>query len=584
LGAAVGAASTGARTWGEPSERFLARVPREYARRHLILSAGVEGETVEVLRVAPSTPAWAAHNVGVLLGVPARVEADEAERVAQDIDRAYARADRRSAGPMAGSIAGGAGASGGGRSEGAAPVVALDPALAEVAGAGDAIGSEAARLARGAEQDLLSLDGKGPVVRLVDLILFEALTRSASDVHVQPLADRTLVRLRVDGVLHTVRELPAPVASAVVSRVKVMGAMDVAERGLPQDGRATVTIGSSGGSSGGGSGGNGASSDGRGPKAIDLRIGTMPTAYGERAVLRLLDVTRAAHLTELASLGMPDDLRARWLAHADRPHGIVLVTGPTGSGKTTTLYATLRVLAQSRREGGPSGGGDLRGGPSGGGGGGGGEFNIMTIEDPIEYELSTVGLAVSQTQVNVKRGLTFASGLRHLLRQDPDVLMVGEVRDAETARTALQASLTGHLVLSTLHTNDAPSAVARLIDLGAEPFLVGASLSAVLAQRLVRTLHAPCAGAGCAGCLGSGFKGRTGVYELLEVSEALRELVSRNAPTAELRRAARSAGMRTLAEEGERLVAQGRTTRAEVERVIQAEAEPEQATIAGVSP
>lgn len=308
---------------------------------------------------------------------------------------------------------------------------------------------------------------------------------------------------------------------------------------------------------------------------MDLRISTLPTSYGERAVIRLLDNSRGRHLGDLESLGMPEAVRSAFLERATRSSGIVLVTGPTGSGKTTTLYATLSHIAAGHADGPPLAGAargthELR--DCG--------FNLMTIEDPIEYELSTVGLAISQAQVNTKKGVTFATGLRHILRQDPDVIMVGEVRDAETARIAIQASLTGHLVFSTLHTSDAATAVTRLVDLGVEPYLVSASLSAVLAQRLVRRVHAACGGAGChsltaagagdvaGGCFGTGYQGRVGLFELLTVHEGVRERISRGATAAEIRAAARASGMRTLVEEGRRLIAAGLTTEAEVLRVV----------------
>jgi len=390
----------------------------------------------------------------------------------------------------------------------------------DVAGEPGRRNAELDHLLRDADRDLLNTQGKGKVIKLVDALLFEALGRSASDLHVQPLADRTLVRYRVDGVLHDMRELGADLAATVVSRIKVMGRMDIAERRIPQDGRATVKIGQ---------------------RPIDLRISTLPTSYGERAVLRLLD--NSQQLCEFESLGMPDRIARPYLERAGRTNGIILVTGPTGSGKTTTLYSTLRRIGSSA-------------------------VNVMTIEDPIEYELSTVGLAVSQAQVNARKGVTFATGLRHILRQDPDIVMVGEIRDEETARTAIQSSLTGHLVLSSLHTNDAASAVSRLLDLGIEPFLVSASLSAVLAQRLVRVVHAECGGRGCEACLGTGLRGRTGVFELLVVDDALRALVNDRAGAATLRSHAAAAGMTTLIEEGERLVEAGRTTAAEVQRVL----------------
>ena len=274
---------------------------------------------------------------------------------------------------------------------------------------------------------------------------------------------------------------------------------------------------------------------------MDLRISTLPTSYGERAVIRLLD--NANHLCDFEQLGMPPEVAIPYLERARRANGMILLTGPTGSGKTTTLYSTLRQIGSS-------------------------EINILTIEDPIEYELSTVGLAISQSQVNPKKGVTFATGLRHILRQDPDVVMVGEIRDGETARIAIQSSLTGHLVFSTLHTNDSASAVTRLLDLGIEPYLVSASLSAVLAQRLVRKFHASCQGKGCIDCFNTGFAGRGGLFELLVVTDALRELIASEAPLAQIRQSAKSAGLHTLKEEGDRLVSLGLTSQSEVDRVV----------------
>jgi len=514
-----------------PSEEFLALIPREFARRHLVLSRG-RRDGREQLAVAPSTPSTIIHNVGVRLGVPTEPCITDPEQLAAAVDRAYDRTGSRSSNET--------------ERSGDAPII-------HVEGAQDLAG-ELAEAVRSAEADLLSTAGKSPVVRLVDLILFEALQRSASDVHVQPLRDRTLVHYRLDGALHTARELPASLASSVVSRVKVMARLDVAERRAPQDGRAGVTIGS-GGPNGGGAAGS---------RRIDLRVSVLPTAFGERLVIRLLDPTRSPHLSSFTALGMPAPIERAYLAQAARTSGIVLSTGPTGSGKTTTLYATLNWISATNA--GSHAGGKSRSC----------ELNIMTIEDPIEYELCATRrdagppLAVSQTQVDLKKNVTFAAGLRHILRQDPDVIMVGEVRDAETARIAVQASLTGHLVLSTLHTNDAASAVARLIDLGVEPFLVSSSLSAVLAQRLLRTLHRPCAGRGCPECLATGFKGRAGVFELLVVDDAIRALINRRDPADRVKAAAVAAGMVPLRDVGAALVRSGQTTMAEVARVIEA--------------
>jgi general secretion pathway protein E len=447
------------------------------------------------------------------------------------------------------------------------------------------------------EQDLLSTQGKAPAVRLVDLILFEALLKDASDIHIQPVRGKTLIRYRMDGALYTVRELPGGMAAALVSRIKVMAQLNVAEHRAPQDGRASVTIGSNGGGGGGGGeggekggGGDGGDGGNEGQKSsqgrrVDLRISTLPSTYGERVVIRLLDPTKSPHVLSFQALGMPADIERPYLAQASRPNGIVLVTGPTGSGKTTTLYTTLAWISSSNtkpplhhpplphltphphptRQPAPRTSTPDR--PSGC------ELNMMTVEDPVEYDLSGAGLAVSQTQVDAKRGVTFSTGLRHILRQDPDVIMVGEVRDEETARIAVQASLTGHLVLSTLHTNDAPSAIARLIDLGVEPFLVSSSLSAVLAQRLVRRVHRHCGGAGCETCLHSGYRGRTGVFELLICDQPMRELLQTRCSTGEISSLAIQSGMRTLKQHGDALVAEGLTTIHEVARVIAASEE-----------
>ncbi len=332
---------------------------------------------------------------------------------------------------------------------------------------------------------------------------------------------------------------------AVADRPRAAVDLDVAERRAPQDGRASVTVGGSAGGAGSG-------------RRIDLRVSTLPSASGERVVLRLLDPARSPHLLNFSALGMPAALEANYKGLAGRASGIVLSTGPTGSGKTTTLYTTLAWICSANA--GESAGGNARAC----------ELNILTVEDPVEYDLSGPGLSISQTQVDPKKNVTFASGLRHILRQDPDVIMVGEIRDEETARMAVQASLTGHLVLSTLHTNDAPSAVARLLDLGVEPFLVASSLSAVLAQRLVRTLHRSCSGEGCPECLNSGFKGRTGVFELLVLDHALRDMVVRRASAVEIKIAAQKRGMTSLHRAGAELAARGITTMEEIARVIDA--------------
>ncbi|MGE3109827.1 MAG: GspE/PulE family protein [Phycisphaerales bacterium] len=641
-----------------PTEDFLRLIPQEYARRHLLLSGGraaesnssangsaPTGELAEVVLTCDQTPALAVHNVGVRLKrrVVTRSTPGGGEEIAAAIDLAYARYATSADRP---------------HDDLHEPRIVI-----EAPAHGDESGIAAAM--REAERDLLSTHGKSQVVRLVDLIFFDALRLGASDVHIQPLRDRVLVRYRLDGALHTVRELPggSSTASAMVSRVKVMAHLDVAERRAPQDGHASVTIGQARSTATNTTLYSKASTSaasreearevGEGGRRVDLRVSTLPSTYGERVVVRLLDASRSPHLKSFVALGMPKGVERRYLEQVSRTSGIVLSTGPTGSGKTTTLYTTLawisetnagsnitsdrgaehedapdRAQASSTSSSSPS---SLRGSvpsslsspssPSSLRGSAPSspsscELNIMTIEDPVEYDLGGVliareahesnpvtssaagsqtgsalahraashssGLAISQTQVDPKKNVTFATGLRHILRQDPDVIMVGEIRDEETARIAVQASLTGHLVLSTLHTGDAASAVARLLDLGVEPFLVSSSLSAVLAQRLVRTVHRSCEGRGCEACLGSGLKGRTGIFELLVVDSAIRELINSRASANIIKDAAcrdggGGGGTVTLADAGRRLVEQGITTPTEVARVIDMTEEPPQA-------
>jgi len=392
-------------------------------------------------------------------------------------------------------------------------------------------------------RDLLDTAGHAPVIRLVDQILFEAIKGHASDIHIQPGEDRVMARFRVDGVLFDAVEIPKPLQDEVVSRIKVLGNMNIAEKRLPQDGRATVRVAD---------------------RAIDLRIASLPTSHSERVVIRLLDKS-ARHYT-LPELGMPEQTYAKFGRMISLEHGLLLVTGPTGSGKSTTLYAALQQISTRER-------------------------NVLTLEDPIEYELA----GVSQTQINEKKGLTFATGLRNVLRQDPDVIMVGEIRDRETAMMAIQSSLTGHLVFSTLHTNDSASAVTRLLDLGIEPYLVASSLLSVLAQRLVRRICPQCRsaeqlderlaawmdsqsgfrpqsfskGAGCANCRQTGYRGRIGLYELLIVDDDCRQQIQSRANASQVRAAALRAGMTLLSHDGLLKVDAGRTTLAEVVRVAQ---------------
>ncbi|MCA0174846.1 MAG: type II secretion system ATPase GspE [Proteobacteria bacterium] len=375
-----------------------------------------------------------------------------------------------------------------------------------------------------AVEDLLEAANDAPIIRMLNALLTQAARDGASDIHIEPYERASSVRFRVDGTLREVVQPNRALHAALISRLKIMAELDIAEKRLPQDGRISLRIGG---------------------RAIDVRVSTLPSAHGERAVLRLLDKTDARF--SLEGLGMSGDVLAAFSRLVQQPHGIVLVTGPTGSGKTTTLYASLSKLDHTTT-------------------------NILTIEDPVEYELP----GISQTQVNTKIELTFAKALRAFLRQDPDVIMVGEIRDGETAQIAIQASLTGHLVLATVHTNDAPSTVARLIDMGVEPFLLSSSLLGVLAQRLVRKLCTDCKRqgddghwhpVGCPACSHTGYKGRTGVYELAVVDDAVQQLIHASASEADITAAARKGGWRPMREDGERLVRDGITSFEEVLRV-----------------
>jgi general secretion pathway protein E len=381
-------------------------------------------------------------------------------------------------------------------------------------------------------EDLLETADDAPIIRMLNALLTQAARDGASDIHIEPYERHSSVRFRVDGTLREVVQPNRALHAALISRLKIMAELDIAERRLPQDGRISLRIGT---------------------RAVDVRVSTLPSAHGERAVLRLLDKSEGR--LSLEALGMQGVVLQKFEQLIAQPHGIVLVTGPTGSGKTTTLYAALSRLDAGRN-------------------------NIMTVEDPIEYELAGVG----QTQVNPKIELDFAKALRAILRQDPDIIMIGEIRDFETAQIAIQASLTGHLVLATLHTNDAASAVTRLTDMGVEPFLLSSSLLGVLAQRLVRKLCPRCKQAahpgaadanpsavyqavGCVHCGHSGYAGRSGVFELLVTDDGIRAQIHNRAAEADVRSAAQTAGMMLMREDGERLVQQGLTSREELLRV-----------------
>ncbi len=364
-------------------------------------------------------------------------------------------------------------------------------------------------------EDLLEAEGDAPVIRMINALLTQALRENASDIHFEIFENRSVVRFRLDGTLRDIVEPHRALHAAIVSRIKIMAQLDIAEKRLPQDGRIALRIAG---------------------RPVDVRVSTLPTGHGERVVMRLLD--KDSGKLDLARLGMSDEALNRVNDLINQPHGIFLVTGPTGSGKTTTLYAALSRIDSLA-------------------------MNIMTVEDPIEYDLDGIG----QTQVNARIEMSFAKALRAILRQDPDVIMIGEIRDLETAQIAVQASLTGHLVLATLHTNDAASAVTRLIDMGIEPFLLASSLIGVLAQRLVRRICKACHGAGCKSCDMSGYKGRTGIYELITVDEELRRFIHDASSEQDIRSHARDAGMKTLREDGMRWVDSGQTTLEELLRV-----------------
>lgn len=388
-------------------------------------------------------------------------------------------------------------------------------------------------------EDLLESRNDAPVIRLINALFTQALRAGASDIHIVPFETRTVVRLRIDGTLRDLIQPARALHGAIVSRIKIMAQLDIAEKRLPQDGRITLRIAG---------------------KPVDVRVSTIPAGHGERVVLRLLD--KQAGRLDLGRLGMDKTLLVQIDQLIHQPHGIILITGPTGSGKTTTLYAALSRL-------------DAR------------ALNIMTVEDPIEYDLD----GISQIQVNTKIEMTFARALRTILRQDPDVIMIGEIRDLETAQIAVQASLTGHLVFATLHTNDAVSAVTRLVDMGVEPFLLASSLIGVGAQRLVRRLCLECrkpytpdatqlkilgftpthdtlySAQGCAACAGSGYRGRTGIYEFLTVEDDLRRLIHDRVSEKMMRDHALAQGMGSLRDDGMRWAGQGLVSLEEVMRV-----------------
>ena len=490
-----------------PAAPYSQRIAYAFAKQHGVLAIGEEGASVVVL-IRPDATVDGLAELRRVLKRPLVTRPVDADRFATELARAYT-----------------------------------------AAGAAAAIHEELARdvdLKRlmqdlPATSDLLADEAQAPVIRMINALLLQALKERASDLHFEPYETRSVVRFRVDGVLRDVIEPPRALHAALVSRLKIMASLDIAEKRLPQDGRIALKLGG---------------------RSVDVRVSTLPTGPGERVVLRLLDQDEAR--LDLAALGMSDATLAAIDRLIREPHGILLVTGPTGSGKTTTLYAALSRLPR-------------------------GSLNMMTVEDPIEYALD----GVAQVPVNPRIDLTFARALRAILRQDPDIVMIGEIRDLETAQIAVQASLTGHLVLATLHTNDAASAITRLADMGVEPYLLSSSLLGVLAQRLVRALCPACrkaaapneaerdliarmglpvpaqlhAPAGCDACTQTGYRGRTGIYELIVADATIRRAIHDRDPESELREAAARAGAVRLRTDGGRWLADGTTSLAELVRV-----------------
>ena len=389
---------------------------------------------------------------------------------------------------------------------------------------------------------LKDLASEAPIIKVVNLLISQAVENRASDIHIEPFEDEVKIRYRIDGVLHDVESAPKRLQAAIISRLKIMAKLNIAERRLPQDGRIRLMAGN---------------------REIDLRVSTIPVLFGESIVMRILD--KESIVVDLDALGFSPEALTTFQRLITKPHGILLVTGPTGSGKTTTLYGALdRINAPDKK--------------------------IITVEDPVEYMIK----GINQIQVKTQIGLTFASTLRHIVRQDPDIIMIGEIRDLETAEIAIQSALTGHLVFSTLHTNDAPSAITRLLDLGVESFLLSSTVRGILAQRLVRKICPACKvidaspaklaelhacgiaadvtlyrGVGCERCANTGFLGRSGIFELLVMDDTVRKLILQNADAAAIRETARQQGMKTLLEDGADKVRAGITTLGEVFRVTQ---------------
>lgn len=490
---------------------FIEKVPATYAQHHYIIGVKRNGSSRITVALARPLNTTIVDNISKMIGKP--VDAALASRtvITAAIDVAYEQ---------------------------------KDTVLEEVAEELDSQNLDQLVDEVESSDDLLDVVNRPPVIRLVNDILFRALQLRASDIHIHPFETKIQIRYRIDGILYDTLSLHRNVLSLIISRIKVMAGMDIAERRMPQDGRCSVRLGQ---------------------REIDLRVSTVPTSFGERAVLRILD--KSSGIFSLDELGLwKDDLEV-FDDMINMSHGVIFVTGPTGSGKSTTLYASLQRINST-------------------------EKNIMTVEDPIEYQLN----GISQMQVSAKKGVSFVNALRHILRQDPDVIMVGEVRDVETAAMAIQSSLTGHLVFSTLHTNDSAGAVSRLLDFGVEPYLVSSSLIGIMAQRLVRRICPECKrvykptvkelerlgiddvgskefyqGAGCSKCFDTGYRGRIGIYELMRISDPVREMIYKRQSAGMIKHKAIEDGLQTLRMDGARKASKGLTTISEVLRVTQAD-------------
>ena len=493
----------------ELSPDLLKSIPAATARMYQAIPVGVYGSLLQVALADPLNPATV-DELSYIIGKEIQIVVAEPGAIEKIITRHYGE-DSESVGDILKELG-------------------ADTELAKEAQ--DAAATEDTG-------DLTDLANETPIIRFVNLVIFQAVQDRASDIHFEPFEDEFKIRYRVDGALYEMSPPPKHLALPVISRIKVMANLNISERRLPQDGRISMPVGK---------------------RQIDLRVSTLPTQFGESVVLRVLD--RAAMSLEMETLGLPKYIFDYTVEAIQQPNGIFMVTGPTGSGKTTTLYSCLRRVNTM-------------------------DSKLLTAEDPVEYDIE----GIMQVAINDALGLTFSKALRSFLRQDPDIIMVGEMRDLETAQISIQASLTGHLVLTTLHTNDAPGAVTRMIDMGVEPFLISSTLMAVLAQRLVRTVCKKCRtpfeptesqlsllnlsphdmgdkvfyyGRGCAVCNDTGYKGRKGVYELMEVSEAIRLLINERAPTVVLRQKAVELGMVTLREDGLRSIFDGDTTIEEI--------------------